>query len=552
MNKNIKTITKYSLKEQFFGYMPKKNIPNMPKNYLLRLLALLWTYLVFGFIFYSSLKTVGEIFLREGNSFMYFTSFGFLLSMVVILLYVPRILSDFFSKENLSNYQTMPIDEGELFIGKILGGALGFLDFFLFFIICLLIYFDIAGFDIVTLILGLINFLPLILSVYGLIPIIILLIKKFTNVNKHPKLFKNLGYLLMFAMIGVIYYFSFTAGESSGSGNSEMGSVISAAMSKSEPISKILISSRIFGYAMGGSLSQKLIFTLILLAIAFLICFIGKKLADKYYYDSVFDGAETKAKETKKRPAKAADFRTNSQFKTILKRDLKLLTGNIAFLSQPIMMMIIFSVLGFSTGRNIVKEVDPIELQSSITRIILLAGSMAMGLIIWINGSSGSSALSREGKAFYLFQTLPIDYKAHYRARVAASSLVTIGFSLIISLVIGIILKLGSINTLMIFIGLTLSGILSSIISVYIGSLSVKTRWEKPQEIMQGRGLAFAFYIGSIVLIVGLIFLFGFLSNMTNSPIIAMGVDLAIVLIISLIFLKLGLGKYKKGFMDVR
>ena len=209
MNKNIKTITKYALKEQFFPYSPKKTVANLPKNYLFRLLLILYSYLVFGGIYYYVMKIAGKAYFASGQIEMFFTSFGILTSLITISLYGPRIMGDFFTDKLVANYQSLPINQGELFVGKIFGGVLGFFDYFLFFILTLLVYFGENSFDLPTLILGLVNFFPMLAIAYTLLALLILIIKRFTRANKYKKFFKNLGYVVMLAVIGMIYYLSF-------------------------------------------------------------------------------------------------------------------------------------------------------------------------------------------------------------------------------------------------------------------------------------------------------------------------------------------------------
>ena len=210
-SKNIKTIAGYSLRESFFPYRPSKQVANLPKNYLMRVILLIWTYVFLGAIFIGVFKASAMIYVRSGQNYMYFVNFAMAITMMIFIFYVPDILSKYFTKADISNYQTLPLSQGELFLGKVVGGIISFFDFFLFFAIGLYIYFGEAGFDPLTLILGLITLLPMIAIPYGLLCLMILLIKKFTNVNRHAKLFKTIGYLLMFAIMGVIYYFSFSS-----------------------------------------------------------------------------------------------------------------------------------------------------------------------------------------------------------------------------------------------------------------------------------------------------------------------------------------------------
>ena len=548
-SKNIKTIAGYSLRESFFPYRPSKQVANMPKNYLMRVILFIWTYVFLGAIFIGVFKASAMIYVGSGQNYMYFVNFAMAITMMIFIFYVPDILSKYFTKADISNYQTLPLSQGELFLGKVIGGISSFFDFFLFFAIGLYIYFGEAGFDPMTLILGLITLLPMIAIPYGLICLMILLIKKFTNVNRHAKLFKTLGYLLMFGVMGVIYYFSFSS--SSSSNGPKFNIDVDNVTSMLGNVSNVFFNAKIFGMSLTGPIIQRLGFSLLLLALAAFVLFLVYKLGDKYYFDAVFDD-HIDIDKKKKVKAKDVEIKTSSQFKDIFLKDIKTLFSNIVFVAGPISMVIIFSVMGFTTGRNLIEDLDPTLIQSSMTSLICFAAAFALSLLIWTNGNPATTSLSREGKSFYLIQTLPIDPKSHLLARFSSSYVVISIFNLILAIAYGLILSLGLINSLLFFLGLSLGGGFATMISLYFGTFVVNTNWKKPQEVQQANPLkSIIFYLGSLLvtgLLVGGFFL---IDGLTGSMAIAAGlIILVLVIIVGLIYMAC-LKKYKKGFMDV-
>lgn len=549
MNKsNILTLAKYSLKESFFPYMPRKTVPNMPKSYLGRILLLIWTYVFFGAIFTGVFKASAYLYVANDMDNMYFTSFGMSMTLMVFLFYLPQIFSNLYTKSAIANYQTMPISEGELFVGKVFGGVLSFADFFLYLIIGLVIYFGEAGFDPWVLAMGLLLYLPMVYLPYGIISLFLLVIKKFTNVNRHAKLFKTIGYLIMFAFMGVIYYFSFSA-----SNPQAMGKVnIDPNQIKNMlgMVSNVFFNAKIYGLAVAGTMSQRLIFTGLLLGLCLILAFISHKIADKFYYEAVFDEhLDTSKKEAT--PSKDVKIEAGSQFKAIFKKDLKTLFSNIVFLSGPLGMVMVILVMGFVQASRAMEEsgVDPAEPEFLITAFLI---SLGVGLFIWINGGLANTALSREGKSFYLIQTLPIDPKSHMRARFAASYLVACGINLILAIAFTLILKLTILGCLVIFLGLCLTGAFATMISLYFGTFMVYTQWKKPQEIQQGGGLkAVLLYLGSLVVMGLLGFMVFAITEATDNIMIGASVAFITVLIITFLIYRATLKKYTKGFMDV-
>ena len=548
MNRNILTLAKYSLKESFFPYMPRKTVPNMPKSYLGRLLLLLWTYVFFGAIFTGVFKVSAYLYVANDMDFMYFTSFAMSMTLMVFLFYLPQIFSNLYTKSAIANYQTMPIREGELFVGKAFGGVLSFADFLLYLVIGLVIYFGEAGFDPWVLVMGILLYLPMVYLPYGILSLFLLVIKKFTNVNRHAKLFKTIGYLIMFGIMGVIYYFSFSASNPQAMGR--MNVDINQITQTLGMVSNVFFNAKIYGLAIAGTMTQRLIFTGLLLGLCLVLAFISYKIADKFYYEAVFDEhLDTSKKEAT--PNKDIKIEAGSQFKAIFKKDLKTLFSNIVFLSGPLGMVMVILVMGFVQASRAMEESGASPTSPEFLLFAFLI-SLGVGLFIWINGGLANTALSREGKSFYLIQTLPIDPKSHMRARFAASYLVSCGINLILAIAFTLILKLTILGGLVIFLGLCLTGAFATMISLYFGTFMVYTQWKKPQAIQQGGGLkAVLIYLGSLV-IMGLLGLMVFaITEATDNIMIGAGTAFLAVLIISFLVYKACLKKYTKGFMDV-
>lgn len=542
---NILIVGKYSLKESFFAYFPKKNVPGMPKNYLLRLVVLLWTYIFFGFLLNGVLKVSAEIFVKNGQDPMYFTNFAMAITTIILVLYIPQILSNFYTKSAIENYQTMPIGQGELFVGKLLGGVSSFFDFFIYLGLAIFTYFSYKGFDLGTIILGIINFFPMVLVPYTIMALIILLIKKFTNVNSHQKLVKTLGYVLMFALIGIIYYFSFRGSLSGDSSINE-----SRLVEGFSGISNFFINAKIFGLALGGSLSQRIIFTGINLVISLILLVISKRLGESFYYQAVFDEKKDTSKTNKK--TKKVGLKESSQFMAIFKKDLRTLFSNIVFLSSPITIAMMFVIITVTTGKQIIKDVDDYILSDPLAMAIIFFIGFAIGLFVWLNGGVANTSLSREGKSFYMIQTMPIDPLKHMLARYSSALLISTLINIVISLLLGFILKIGFLNTCLFFLGLSLSTGIATMVSLYFGTFMVNTTWKKPSEIMQGNFKAVGFYLGSIVFLMVLGAIFGGLLAVANDNLIIPSLVIFFIVLIGFVLVTWACYKrYKKGFMDL-
>lgn len=552
---NIKTIIKYAFKEQFFPYFPSKRPQGLPKNYLLRLISILWSFLFLGFMYYLVMGASLEIFIEIGKEEMYFTMFAIFTSIIVIFVYGIKVYADFFNEKSIGNYVPMPISQGELFLGKIIGGVLSFFDFFLFFLLGLVLYFSKKTMDIGTLVLGIINFFPMIAISYSLVAIVLLIIKRFTNVNRYKKVFKNLGYLVMFAIIGTIYYFSFQQKKGGSDNFDRFANGLVNSFGKNSGVSNVFFNAKLFGLSLTGSLSQRLLASLILIGLALGLLFIAYKLSDKNYYKAVFDKAVTSegAKKIKKtNKSKIVPIKKSSQVKALVKRDLRILTSNFMFVYTPMIMALVFTMMAIGQRNTIINDFGKELGTNPQASVYVFAIALALGLIIWINGNLTSSCLSREGKGFYLIQSLPIDAKSHLRARLISAMLVSSLINLIISLVVGISLKLGLVNILVIMIGLSLSALASNIVGLVMSTVGINTTWKNPKELVQGGIRAIIYYILSMVFVIILIGIFILLMNITNENLlISLIVPMILLAILTMIFYIIALGRYKNGFMDV-
>lgn len=548
---NIGKITKYTFKEQFFPYFPSKTIANYPKNYIGRIFLFLYSYVFFGVFFYFFQKVTGSIYLtQEGGSITYFTMFAVAVSLMILLFYVPRIISDFFADKNSRIYKTLPITEGELFIGKLFGGILSYLDFFVFLIVALVVYFIEMGFDFSILLFAVLNFINVVTIPYTILAGLILIIMKYTNAASHRKLLKNIGYLFLFLIIGFIYYNSIYVG--GGSGDGSEAETINKAVEAVSSISGVFFNAKFFGLAVAGTILQRIIYTLILFAISALLIFLLYKFANLFYYESITekDGVgESKKKTTK---SKNTSLSQQSPVFAIGKRDFKNLFSNIVFLSMPIMMLIIFGIVTLKIGQDFTSTADFSMIPDGEWKFWIFLIGAILSMLVWVNSGFATNGLSREHTSFYLFQTLPIRPIDHYVARLLSSMTASSVFNLVFTIIIAFALKLNIIDALIAFIGLSVGALLANAAGAYLGTKKINTNWKKPEELSKGGVRYFIYYILSLVLGGAMIALYAVLiSRASLGHNFASLILIGLILLLIFIFIKLGIRSYKKGFYDV-
>lgn len=545
---NLKTIAKWSLKEQLFPFKANKTAPNLPKNYAGRIIMIIINYLFLCWIFFVMATGSAMAFLGQANDeVMYFASFGLVTTLMLLTIYLPQMLSNFFKAKDIDLYKTLPVGEGELFLGKFAGVILGNADFILFFIIYLGVYFSHRGFDLVKLILGLVNFFPMVTIPYGIMIGLILVINRFTNLARHKKLFKTLGYILMFAFIGAIYYYSFS------SNNNDMDAEnISKVLGSLGGISNVLFNSKLFGLAVGGGIGQQLIYTLALCAISGLICFVLYKMADKFYYRAISGGESAPAKKAKAKKKKTGSLKAKSPMLAIFERDFKTLFSNIVFISQAATIVVIFGVMVFTMGRQLVAEVDFGEVLPGFLKFWMFFGGFLLSLVLWTSGGFGTNALSREHRSFYLFQSLPISPKDHHMGRFLSAMVATEIFNLTLCIIYGIFIKVGFLNIFLVFLGMTIGSIIANAIGLWMGTTNINTNWKKPEEISKGGMKFLLIYFASLIsvgLVIGAYVLMMAISEGNHN--IASLVLTLLVGLLMILSLHFSYKSYQHGFFDV-
>ena len=373
---------------------------------------------------------------------------------------------------------------------------------------------------------------------------------RFTNVGSHRKLVKTIGYVILFAILGVFYAFPML--NDNGSSARETGQAISMAIEQIEGISNVFFTSKLFGKAVGGDLFNNIIYTLVFLASSALIGYGLYKFADKNYYDSLGKESSKNHKNKGEENLSRVNLKAGSQVSAIFKRDIKTLFSNVVFLAATIPMFIIFGTLGAKTGSEIRKDASGLFFADPEIRFWIFLIGFLLAVMIWANSGFANTALSREHKSFYLFQSLPIDYKKHFKARLIAANLISFAFNLILTILFTLTVKFGTTNGLILFLGMGLGSILANSFALYTGSKNIKTNWTKPEEINKGNFKGLLYYFLSLIFIGLLAIINVLLSKLfANAPYIGWIIVSIILVVVTLLSIKLALSSYKKGFYDI-
>lgn len=550
MNKRIFTLAKKNFKEKFIGFFPNTNMPGLPKNHGLRVLVLLITYIVMGF--FSVLISSVMVALVDYDiikSADYFTYSAMLISLMILIFSTYEIISDFYNAKDTEILLSMPFKNDEIFLGKLIGNIASDVDYFIFFAIITIVYAINIPFSIVNIILGLISFVAVIVTAYCILSLILMIIMRFTNARKYGGVFKFIGYGLALAAFGIYYYFIFSTNDIDFD-EKQVDLALGSLSGLTSNLERIFYPASLFGRVMGDG---NLMAFAGLVAIGILSFILVKFVASKIYLDSIIE-KETKGSRKKKKSKKKA-YKSNSQTMAMARKEFNSIVKNPVFLYQSgiMVVMTVAIIMGLSKDFDIVtfeKELDP-ALREELPAIFLGAG-LLIASFLFSNSMTSFTSLSREGKSFYLIQSLPLKPSSNFLGRFLGVYLINFISATILFAVLAIILKLSSIEGLALYLGMALGGVFSVFYSLYWGSKKIYTSWTKPTELNKSGLTGFIMFIVSIVINV-VIYGLGFgIYKISSSITLALMEVIVGLAIASVIFYLFGIDRYKLGFFDVK
>lgn len=544
MNKRILAVARKNFKEKFIGFFPKAKVPGLPKNHILRVIVLLISYIFLIAMAFFITTMLGLIFLvtREGQEANYFAFSSVFIILMLLIFPIFEIVSDFYlSKEN-EILLSMPIKEDEIFIGKFLGNITTNVDYLIFLIVIMFVYFMNRSLDIAKILIAIPSYISVIIIAYSFSALLVMLVMRFTNARKYGNVFKFIGYGLGVAIFGVYYFYIFQASDI------DFQSVLENITSIGANITTIIYPSKLFGDAVANN---NLSSVALLILIAAVMLFLVKFISSKIYYDSIIEKQDNSSKKRKKSSSKVQDFKVQSQIISIAKKELTSIIQNPVFLFQSALLVVMIIAITLSLGRQFdVNEL--IEYFSKSEFIILFLGvGIVSGQFIFSDSSLAFTSLSREGKSFYLIQTLPIDPSANLIGRALGIMCINLFSAILISLSLVFTIKISFLQAILLVVGMMAGAIYSAFFGLFWGTNKINIKWDKPAEVTRTGIFGFIMVIVSYLIsavMYGLSFgIYFFSKNLIAAILLAF----VLMLIAGLVFYLLGVEKYKKGFLDV-
>lgn len=210
-----------------------------------------------------------------------------------------------------------------------------------------------------------------------------------------------------------------------------------------------------------------------------------------FFYDHIHD-LLSMARTNKKSNVKQ-ELKINTPTKSLLKVELKKYFSSRGYLMNTIVGGILSIVM---VGMIAVSLFSPeTEELAAIIKEIIPYLSL---LIMWCIGMStpSTSAISMEGKNFWIIKSMPIDYKKYLKTKIILSELVLAPFALIASIVLTVFSKISVEGVLVIFLLPQLYLLSMNYISLVLNTRFYKLNWSNEMEVVkQSKCVLFAMLI---------------------------------------------------------
>lgn len=542
-NKRLKRLFMKNFKEEISQYLPGTKVYGLPNDYTLRILYLL---LIYGFYTVLGLGTFAFLaftYLTKNDEFSYFTSASLIISLFVLIGSAVDLVSDYSKSKDINILMTMPIKDEEIYLSKFLAIILSKFEIFYFYILMIGVYLFNMGFSFIRILGQIINVFPIFVTSVAIISIPIMLIMRFSNIRSYKTTFKFIGYGLALFGLGFIYFSAFTK---DGRSSDLISNLMKIFVKHSGKFSFLFFHTRIYGKSLSGNTLDFFLYSFSLYLYSFIILFILAKLASKIYLDSLTGNEQVKIH----KKSKNISYKKSSTIHAIYKKDFKTIIKNPVYLFPVLSSMIMLTIVWGFGSSGVFELIKEVNLKNKEIYLFIILGSFAFRFFASGNDIGINSSLSREGKTLYQTLTLPISPKENVMARALSINTINFIINLSLCIVLSLITEINILASISIFIGFSLSSLISSLRGLLMDANAINIHWEKERDLTKGSSQNIGYFLveGFILVIVGAItYIIYKFTNIYFGFLFVMG---SIILTIIFLYKKV-IKKYEKGFFDL-
>lgn len=520
----------------------------------------LFLILMFGGYLYFGIKYVIDwigAYDKLGYGNMYLMQALVVYTFFTIMSVIPYIISNFYFSNDVRIMLPLPIKSSNIIISKLAYISLGLLSLSLVivmpFAIRFAIFYGKSFLFYLGLILGIIAHTIILTSLITLLVIgLMAVIGRFTRIKS---LLQFLGTILIFILS---FGFSFLVNSnvaSSGIQSSMIASIVTKVQAFLKYIPTLGLISR--------SLEGNILAFAALMVLAVLVVYLVARLAEKpllkgiQYNYSV--GKRKKLSEKKRERV----YEKKPIFWSLVRKDLIDILKTPVYLTNTLMLGIVIPIAFAIPLMAQKEEIMPlikklpdmyIMLESSLSLDMVFAVALLAFIALMLfmasaaTGAAGSS-ISREGKYFWISQSLPIEARKQVLSRIVSAIIIYFISMLPTTIILMIVTKPPFYLYLPYGLAFVSVAIFASCWGVFMDSLNPKFEWQTPQQLMKTNLTVFILSISTMVLaglcIFGIFKLVG--SKMaSNQMLIISLIAEAFLIILGLVFYSLAIKRFKK------
>ena len=555
--RQVLTLLKKDFRNSFITRLPYlfKTKKERGKAILSIFLALMFgVYLYFG-IAYIIDWIEGYDKLGYGN--MYLMQALVVYTFFAIVSIFPYIISNFYFSNDVRIMLPLPIRSSNIILSKIAYTSLGLLSLALIIVMPFAIRFaSFYGKSFIFylgLILGIISHTIILTSLITLIVVgLMAIIGRFTRIKS---ILQFLGTILIFFIsLGFSYLVNSQAATTG-----IQTSVIASIVTKMVVFLKYIPTLGLLSKAIDGNLLALCGLILISVIIVYLVARLAEKPLLKGIQYNYVVGKRKKLSEEKKERA----YEKKSVFWGLVRKDLRDILKTPVYLTNTLMLGIIIPIAFVAPFVAQKEQIMPLieklpDLYIMLESILSLDMVFAIALLGFIalmmfmasaaTGVAGSS-ISREGKFFWITQSLPIEARKQVLSRIV-SAIIIYSISLLpTTIILMVIAKPPFYLYIPYALAFISVAIFASCWGVFMDSLNPKFEWQTPQQVMKTNLTIFILSLSTMILsgicVFGVIKLVG--SKMaSNQMLIISLIAVASLIILGLIFYSLAIKRFKK------
>ncbi|MDF2629758.1 MAG: hypothetical protein K0R39_3589 [Symbiobacteriaceae bacterium] len=402
------------------------------------------------------------------------------------------VISSFYFSKDITMLIPMPIRPGEIVLSKFIGIMLGeYLTMAPVVLPAVVIYGIFAGVSWTFLPFALIIFLLLPVAPLVIAALFSIVLMRVTNLRRNRDLYRVMGGLIGLAIgLGFNYFSRLGARGNFDPGSSEMAAMIGQLQTLLQNWGKYIPTSTWATNALKAGAPAFGFGSFILFAAVALAALAGMVwVAEKLFYGGAVGGEETRA--SGKKLSKDDLARETAQARTplwaLFVKEFKLLNRTPSFLMQalvPLIIMPFFVIMPMTQEQ----EIGSLIAKAGANANSPLVPAIGVGVVLFMASMSSvaATAVSREGKHFWISRSLPVMPRVQVHAKLLHHMIFAVLNVVLVLAGLGFFKVLTPLTFVYVLIGGLTAGAAMGYSGMIVDLMRPNLKWTDPQQAMKG------------------------------------------------------------------